>query len=101
VYRKPFPNRFLSTFSPFINENLSDETVRNLVKSSFKSFLRKNVMQYKKHKEVPIHFVGSIAYYYKDILEKTIIEMGITPGKMIKSPMEGLIKYHSVSSQIK
>ncbi len=101
VYRKPFPNRFLSTFSPFINENLSDESVQNLVKSSFKSFLRKNVMQYKKHKVVPIHFVGSIAYYYKDILEKTIIEMGMTPGKMIKSPMEGLITYHSVSGQIK
>ncbi len=100
VYRKPFPNRFLATFSPFISEHLDDPTIRTLVMNSFKSFLKRNVMQYKNHEKLPIHFVGSVAYNYEQVLKEAIESMGMKPGKIIKSPMEGLIKYHSVSSVI-
>lgn len=100
VYRKPFPNRFLSTFSPFIYENLDDPSVRALVMRSFKSFLVRNVMQYRDYDKLPIHFVGSIAYHYQDVLKEVIESLDMKAGKIIKSPMEGLIKYHSVADQI-
>ena len=57
-------------------------------------------MQYKNHEKLPIHFVGSVAYNYEQVLKEAIESMGMKPGKIIKSPMEGLIKYHSVSSVI-
>ena len=100
VYRKPFPNRFLSTFSPFISENLEDTTVRTLVMTSFKSFLKRNVMQYKNYDRLPIHFVGSVAFHFQEILKEAVEVMNMKPGKIIQSPMEGLIKYHSVSDVI-
>lgn len=100
VYRKPFPNRFLATFSPFISENLDDPTVRELVLSSFKSFLKRNVMQYKDHNKLPIHFVGSVAFHYEDLLKEAVEGMNMKLGKIIQSPMEGLIKYHSVADMI-
>ena len=100
VYRKPFPNRFLSTFSPFISENLEDTTVRTLVMTSFKSFLKRKVMQYKNYDRLPIHFVGSVAFHFQEILKEAVEVMNMKPGKIIQSPMEGLIKYHSVSDVI-
>ncbi|MBP8903266.1 MAG: ATPase [Paludibacteraceae bacterium] len=100
VYRKPFPNRFLSTFSPFISEHLDDPGVRMLVMNSFKSFLKRNVMQYKNYDRLPIHFVGSVAFHFQEILKEAVEVMNMKPGKIIQSPMEGLIKYHSVSDVI-
>lgn len=100
VYRKPFPNRFLASFSPFIAENLDDPSIHNLVMTSFKSFLKRNVMQYKNWDKLPIHFVGSVAFNYQEVLIAAIESMGMKSGKIIQSPMEGLIKYHSVADMI-
>lgn len=100
VYRKPFPNRFLSTFSPFISENLDDPTIQKMVMESFQSFLKRNVMQYKNYDKLPIHFVGSVAFHYQQILKEAVEAMNMRPGKIIQSPMEGLIKYHSVADMI-
>ncbi|MGC3977917.1 MAG: ATPase [Paludibacteraceae bacterium] len=95
VYRKPFPNRFLASLSPFLSENLNDPTIQKLVIDSFKSFLKRNVMQYEEHKTVTIHFVGSIAFYYKELLQQAIEEMGMHLGNIIQAPMDGLVFYHN------
>lgn len=94
VYRKPFPNRFLATFAPFISEHREDPTVRALVLNGFKAFLKRNVMQYDKYDQVPVHFVGSVAYYFKDILQEAMKEMGVLMGNISQSPMNGLVLYH-------
>lgn len=94
VYRKPFPNRFLATFAPFILENIQDPGVHALVLNSFKAFLKRNVMQYD-YSGKAIGFVGSVAFHFKDVLEQAVSETGLTLGKIIKSPMEGLVKYYT------
>jgi hypothetical protein len=43
---------------------------------------------------VPVHFVGSVAYHYKDILIQIGLEFGIKTGKFIKAPIDGLVEYH-------
>ncbi len=95
VYRKPFPNRFLASLSPFLAQNLSKPCVRALVLDSFKSFLKRNVMQYEAYRYRKVHFVGSVAFYYKEVLEEAAGEMGIRTGTIIRSPMKGLVEYHS------
>lgn len=94
VYRKPFPNRFLATFAPFISENMQDPTIHALVLNAFKAFLKRNVMQYEKCNQVPVHFVGSVAFYFKNILQEAMQEMGIAMGNISQSPMQGLVLYH-------
>lgn len=93
VYRKPFPNRFLASLSPFLAQNLNEPCIHSLVLNSFKSFLKRNVMQYD-YQNHEVHFIGSVAYYYKDVLAQATVEMGIRLGTILKSPMEGLIAYH-------
>ena len=94
VYRQPFPNRFLASQSPFIAQHLEEPGIRQLVLGSFIAFLRRNVMQYD-YTQYPAHFIGSVAHCYKEILQEAAQETGIRIGKILQSPMEGLIQYHS------
>ena len=94
VYRQPFPSRFLASLSPFIAQHLEEPGIRQLVLGSFIAFLRRNVMQYD-YTQYPAHFIGSVAHCYKEILQEAAQETGIRIGKILQSPMEGLIQYHS------
>ena len=94
VYRKPFPNRFLASLSPFLAQNLDEPCVRTLVLNSFKAFLKRNVMQYD-YQHNKVHFIGSVAFHYKEVLAEAAQEMGVQIGTILQSPMEGLISYHS------
>ncbi len=94
VYRKPFPNRFLATFSPFISKHLDDDSLQALVKEAFAAFFRRNVMQYKQEK-CKVHFCGSIAYYYRELLMSVAEELHICVGNIVHTPMQGLVAYHS------
>lgn len=97
VYRQPFPNRFLASLSPFIAQHLEEPGIRQLVLNSFIAFLRRNVMQYD-YAQYPAHFIGSVAHCYKEILQEAAQETGVSIGKILQSPMEGLIRYHTTSS---
>ena len=94
VYRKPFPNRFLASISPFLAQNIQEPEIHNLVLNNFVSFFKRNVMQYD-YTNNKVNLIGSVAYYYKDVLLEAAQATGIQIGKIIQSPMEGLIHYHS------
>ena len=93
VYREQLPSRFLASFSPFINEFRNHPHMANLLKSSFEEFLRRNIVHYD-YKKYPVNFVGSIAFYYKDILEKAVNAAGMRMGIVLKGPIDGLVDYH-------
>lgn len=95
VYRKPFPNRFLAGFSPFLAQHLHDPSVHNLILESFCEFFRRNVMQYEDYQQYKVHFTGSIAFYYQEILYAAANLMNISIGNISQSPMEGLLQYHT------
>jgi N-acetylglucosamine kinase-like BadF-type ATPase len=94
VYRRPFPNRFLASFSPFLAENIHEPAVHDLVLGSFKAFLKRNVMQYD-YLTNKTDFIGSVAYYYKEVLMEAATETSVRVGRIMKSPMEGLVKFHT------
>ena len=94
VYRQPYPSRFLAGFSPFISRHLHEPSVRNLVLERFKAFFVRNITtyDYTSHK---VHFVGSVAYHYQEILAEAARDAGISVGTVTASPMQGLIHYHT------
>ena len=95
VYRKPFPNRFLASLSPFLAQNINEPCVHELVLNSFKAFFKRNIMQYENYQNLKVNLIGSVAFYYKEVLAEAAEAMGIQWGTIIQSPMEGLIKYHA------
>lgn len=95
VYRKPGANAFLASLSPFLIQNIEEPSIHRLVLNAFKAFFVRNVENYPNYKETPVNFVGSLALYYKDVLQEAASALYINIGTIIKSPMVGLIKYHS------
>ena len=95
VYRKPFPNRFLASLSPFLAQNINEPCVHELVLNNFKAFFKRNIMQYENYQNLKVNLIGSVAFYYKEVLAEAAEAMGIQLGTIIQSPMEGLIKYHA------
>lgn len=93
VYRQPGANKFLASLSPFLLKNIECPQVRAIVEGEFNAFFVRNIRHY--GQQGPIHFVGSIAYYYRPILEDAASRNGFTVGMVLKAPMEGLIAYHT------
>lgn len=96
VYRRPKPNTFLASFVPFLEENIGEPQIYKLVKDSFSSFLRRNVMQYDGWQTLPIGFNGSIAVFYKKPLMEALQEAGMHLGRIIQAPLEALAEYHAL-----
>jgi glucosamine kinase len=94
VYNKPAPSRFLASFSKFISDNRLHPFIDSLIRNNFRNFYNYQVICYPRNKDVPVNFVGSVAYHYQDILHEIGAEFGITVGKIIQAPIDGLVEYH-------
>lgn len=94
IYKQPFPNRFLAGLSPFLASRLEVPEIRRLVRDAFCLFFMRNVRHYD-YRRYPVHAVGSIAYYYRSVLQEAAAETEVTLGRILQSPLEGLAAYHT------
>ncbi len=95
VYKEPQANRFLASVTPFLLENIDCPEIHELVLNAFKAFFKRNITQYPHYDTLKVNFIGSIAHYFRSVLEEAAEANGCTIGNIIKSPMEGLIKFHT------
>ena len=96
VYKKPLANRFLSSFVPFLIENRGHYMIENIIEDSINDFFFNHIYKYRESWTLPINFVGSVAYGFKDVLKQMCNDYELKLGTVIKSPMDGLVKYHRV-----
>ena len=94
VYRQPLPNRFLASLSTFIHTHLDIPEMRQLVIDTFVDFFRFNIAPYQRP-DLPVSFVGSIAYFFESELREAAESQGFTLGTILRSPIEGLICFHN------
>jgi len=85
VYRRPFPNRYLAQFAVFYGEHPESDELNLLLHDAFSAFVRRNLLQYKDVTQLPIHFVGSIAYHYADVLRKVLAEYNLQAATIRKT----------------
>ncbi|MCM1021270.1 MAG: ATPase [Muribaculum sp.] len=97
VYKEPMPNRFLASVTPFLLKNIEEPAIHRLVLNEFKSFFVRNVAQYDRYRQLPVSFVGSIAYLYRPVLLEAADALDTNVATVLKSPMEGLVGYHSAN----
>lgn len=94
VYNKPYPNRFLASFSLFLGQWKDDEYVNNMLEVNFERFFEEQVTRYTRFKELPLGVIGSVGYNYKEIFERIAARYGLKVSIVLRSPIEGLVKYH-------
>ena len=94
VYKEPFPNRFLASFMPFVYENKNDNIVKNMLYNSFSEFFEKTICKYNNYQKYDFKLIGSIAFYFGDIIGDICILKGINLVSVSQSPLNALVKYY-------
>ena len=94
VYMKPHANVFLASFMRFCSEHRDNQYIKDMITEGMYEFLNFHVCCYKNYREVPVHFVGSIAYHFEDILRKHCDNLHIKVGMITNKPVDYLMLYH-------
>lgn len=94
VYKEPNANVFLASFMTFLGRHQEIPQVISLLEEGFQAFVDVHIKCYENFSDVPVHFVGSVAYHFQDVLRHVCEREGIQVGQIIKRPIDGLAKYH-------
>ncbi len=94
IYKSPFPNKYLASFTEFLINYRGHYMVENIIEDALVEFHQKHVLKYRESWKYPVHFVGSIAFAFQDIIKDLHKQYGIETGKIVKKPIDGLIKHH-------
>ena len=94
LYKEPNPNAYLATFAKFLIKHKDTEFCKKFITEELESFIENYIKQFDNYKEVPIHFIGSIAFYLKDELSEALAKHNIKIGNVLRRPIDGLIAYH-------
>lgn len=94
LYRQPNPNMYLAAFAKFMLEFKEDRYIKRIIKKGFQEFFKCRILPYKTTIDIPIYFIGSIAYYFRDALEKVAKKNGLTIADVIQKPIDNLINFH-------
>lgn len=94
VYKSELPSRYMAQFTKFMGKHLEHPFIWALAKKEFMAFMDTQVLKYEDVNELPVHFLGSIAYYFKPVLDEIFEEQGLTLGRIIQEPIETLVDYH-------
>lgn len=94
LYKEPNPNAYLATFAKFLIQHKHEAFCQKIIFSAMEDFVENYIEQYENAKEVPIHFIGSIAFYLKEELEIVLKKHHLKLGNVLRRPIDGLIQYH-------
>ena len=94
VYRTDRPNKYLAEFAPFLSQNITEPYCQELVTNSMTEFFERNVLKLPDAVYYKIGFVGSVAFYFSNIIAELVKKYGFQEHIIIKEPIAGLIEYH-------
>jgi glucosamine kinase len=95
VYKQPLANRYLASFSMFLADNRGHYMIENIIEDGLNDFFFQHLCKYNESWTLPINFVGGIAFGFKDVIASLCQAYEFELGKILKTPMDGLIDYHS------
>lgn len=94
IYNQPNANVYLASFMKFIGKFSDHAHVQQWMREGMTEFLDIHVQCFENYRDVPTHFVGSVAFYFQNILRETCEKMDINMGRVIQKPIDGLVDYH-------
>ena len=95
VYKEDNPNTYLASFAEFIfTAQERNGYFYKLIYEGIEKFIERRVMCFKQAQGVPIHFIGSIAFFSEDIIRDVAKRYHLDIGNIIRRPIDGLIKHY-------
>ena len=94
LYKNPNPNTYLATFARFLITNKDHEYCQELIHKGLNLFIDNQIFQFEDARDIPVHFVGSIAFYLQNEIIQVVKEKKLKLGKILKRPIDGLVTHH-------
>ncbi len=94
LYKRPNPNTYLATFARFLVENKEHPYCKGVIDKGFQQFVNNYIMQFELATKVPVHFVGSIAWYLREELAQVVERNDLRLGVIRQRPIDGLVEFH-------
>jgi N-acetylglucosamine kinase-like BadF-type ATPase len=94
LYKEANPNTYLAHFAEFILKNERNAYFNKVLHKGIKEFFKNRILPIEESRELPIHFVGSIAYFSQDIIKDVARYHMVKLGKFVRRPIDGLIEFH-------
>ncbi len=96
VYRHPVHSAFVASFTLLFSEFPDHPFVVNLLRNGFGEFFERHIMKYDPAGHSPtVGFVGSVGWNHQQIITSILTQIGFVPGRFLRTPMEGLRRYHA------
>jgi glucosamine kinase len=93
VYGNSKANAWLASFVLFYAEHSQDPWAIKTIKDGFNEFITLYILNDDVNAGVPIHFIGSVAFAFQNILKEELIRHKLLPGKIIKKPITAIAEY--------
>lgn len=98
LYKKLYPNMYLASFAKFMLEYRDEKYVRKMIKKGVQEFFKYRILPFEKNSQTPIYFIGSIAYYFQDILDNVASKNNLSITNVIQRPIDNLVNFHRNNS---
>ncbi|MBN2237177.1 MAG: ATPase [Bacteroidales bacterium] len=99
LYKQARPNRYLASFANFIHSQKEHPFIKTLIHESFAEFIKMVISPLNPNKNLPVHFTGSIAWFFQEELIQELINQGFSVGKISQKPINDLLNYHIEQSE--
>lgn len=94
MYHNPRVNAYMADFTRFIVDRKNHPYFQQFVYKELKSFLEYQILPYKEARDSELNFIGSVAYFFEDILRAVAAEYHFTVGEIVQRPIDNLVDYH-------
>ncbi|PLX16042.1 MAG: hypothetical protein C0597_08165 [Marinilabiliales bacterium] len=94
LYKEDHPNQFLASICEFIFEKKENNVIQDIIYKSFNDLFNTHIIKYKNYHQYKIRATGSIAYYFKDYLNKVASEFNTSIDLVVRAPIFKLADYH-------
>jgi N-acetylglucosamine kinase-like BadF-type ATPase len=98
VYKEPYPNRFLASFTEFILLNIDNAFINEMIKKTFRDLFKIHICKYSNYQKEKIRVTGSVAYYFKKQLIEVASEFNLEIDLIVKNPISRLAQFHLLDS---
>lgn len=99
AYNQPYPNRYFAQFAPFLSQHRDTPFVQELLLAAFTDFFQLYIHRMPDYQQHPIHFVGSVAFYFADLINNLLRQNQLLIGRFVQIPIDGLVAYHTQGQQ--
>ncbi len=94
LYKKTYPNRYMASFSRFAYHNRKEQVIQEMILNCFRAYFENQVCRFEAHQKLPLNLVGSIAFYYQDLIRAVAEEYTVRIGAILEKPISGIANFH-------